>query len=500
MKSDYLAALIGSMSNAEKRYFTDAVLSKDKSEGNKTTKLYNAYLKALRNGSEPKIGSLAMESGYPRLRNYLYNAILKSIGECNHGKSINRQLDNYLHEIDILTGKGLYTLALKRVREASKIAVRAGKLDHEYKLIRLERGLQVAMGGFSKSRESIRVMDARKQELLQKRMIEAQMDEIYNEYHLALFVNPKYDPNTDHGEFLTDVRSNFNEQTEHTQVIYCMLHTSIYMEQDKIAEAGAMHHEALALFESKTGSMKDETSLDPFNIRTYAMALHNYLRYLKITNEIEQFFKTLEKLKRLKPKTKRARDRIFLNLAITESDFYLDSAMFDEGMRYIEENITTIGRISSEIERAELLFFNTAYLSFIAGDYKLANKYNNKVMYGHTYQILVKTAHFINVLIQIELGKMVHSEYCLDTIKNKYKLGEFDKLLFRSLNGLISGNKRYFAKNKKLLEAWVQDPVNQNDWRNLDRYFDFTAWLNARSEQRNYKLVLISSIHQRKMT
>ncbi|MEM6967003.1 MAG: hypothetical protein AAF573_19735 [Bacteroidota bacterium] len=134
---DDIFQLIQAMTAAEKRYFKIHFSS----EQSLVTELFN-YLNSLKSYDEEEVKkyfkATTLSKNLKVYKIMLMELLLKSLSSFRYKKSINSIIRQNLEEVEILTEKGLYTLAFKKLKKAKELCIQHEKLEHLVRIYHLE--------------------------------------------------------------------------------------------------------------------------------------------------------------------------------------------------------------------------------------------------------------------------------------------------------------------------------------------------------------------------
>lgn len=419
----------------------------------------------------------------PREKNYFFNTLLRSLREFHNNLSINRRLDNYIHDIDILINKEMHAYALRYIHKAEKLAEKHEKTAHRIALLRLKRKVNQFLG--IEDEFQIQALNNKVSELSKQFEIELKLEGLMGYYRQSahsgeeITLQDKLDKIMDE---LPDEMKNYMK----SHYLYSRIMGFVKSHSKKYYESNVYYKSLIDRFENRV-KVKSNSSIDIYSNINYISILHNQLAMLKQMDMVDEYLAIIEKLKKTKGLSLREENKSFMNFAISLTDFYLGKNEVKKGIEFIKSYTQNINKISSEPDRMELLYFNMVYLHFLDKNFKEANrilyKYLTKKKPG--YKIIFKAATFVNILLQIELGK---TEYALETLdkllkklrKNNF-IFSFDESLAELIRYVVMEQKQENVQKKldefKVLVKAEKGSLNVNI---LNEHFNFVGWLESK--------------------
>jgi len=466
-----LFSLVDGLSKNEKRYF------KTHTQSSSALEIFDLINKEHRDIAR-------IEKYSSREKNYLLNAILRTLRGFHSEMSVNRILDNYIHEIDILVNKELYDLALSRILRGEKLAVRHEKVHHQVLFLRFRRRIERNMS--IDSEESMRAYYKNIRSLVELMNVDYHLAEMINNYREKTFLERGYNLEEEVETFLLTLSPDQREKTR-TNYLYARIKGFVSFDKKNLTEAYEWYSDMCKTFEEKLPRLPDST-LDYFSRVNYVTVLHSFLSVLKEADREKEFFDVIEILKKPEGMSVRESSKSFVNMSISLTDYFLRKKEMKKGLAFIEEYKQKIESVGYERERMELLYFNMAYIYFLQKHFREAHRCISKyILYKNPkYKILYKASNFLYVLIQLELNKIDFAFGILNKfvkrLNDEKQYNEFDDLLVQFIRSHFSSGsvpqleEKYYSD----LSDLIKNNKTVRTHLNLNQYFNFHGWMGAK--------------------
>lgn len=461
---------MASLSMNEKRYFTSHTKSKN------ALQLFN-----LINDQPQETSSLSPFSS--REKNYLFNSILRSLREFHSEMSVNRILDNYVHEIDILINKELFDIAIERIKQGEKLAVQFQKLAHQILFIRLRRKVTIYMG--KGDVEQIRIFYDQIQTLNHMVSVEEQLEKLMIFFKQEAYIRQNVDIENEIEEIVNKLPDNLKEKVMASQ-IFLRTQAFNYFHKGDLPSAYGCYTTLIRDF-SEQKPWLSNSALDRYTQINYMSILHGFLSVLKAMDKGKEYLEVIEILKSTKGISQRENSKSFVNMSISVTDYFIIKNETKLGLNFIQQHKKEIDSISFEPDRMELLLFNITYICFIEKQFREAHRYVFKyVSYANPrYKFVYKTANYIYMLIQFEMGKIDFAIHLLNKyvkkLKNKNEYDQYDEIFehFFKAYYILNSQAEVQGCYKEFAKILSMDSI-RNDPANLNRYFNFKRWMESK--------------------
>lgn len=498
--SDDLFQLIKSLDRNEKRYFR---LFSSLQQGDKNYMLVFDAIVEQDTYNEKKIIALFQKekiaSRFPLVKQYLYNLILKSM-ESYHS-SISAELQRYLHRIEFLYEKELYSQCKKIIAKAKQLAE---KYDLQLLLLELlnwESVLVTQQSFIGATGDTVK-------QIFDKIFSGIEQYKATTDYLLhtsLLFIK---DTKTGHIRSQSDIKDlkrimdnplfHVDEQklSFQSQYRFYAAHGVYFYMQNDYKKSLRYHQKQLKVWEANPHQINE------YPLR-YAHVMHTFFGSNYYLKQYKECAGIIEKLRKLQVKLPSIKNRIDFMTDDMNLVLCIETGEFNKGLQLVKsmedkQNKKDIIMISE----VEILIFqyNTAYLYFGVGNYHKANEYLNKVL-NEMMDIKNDTqcfAHILSLLVHFEMGKQDLLEYKVKSVhrflykRNRlYKVEtivldfirkEVPKISSTVETQYIASLRKFFESLLTAMKAIANDPFER---RAFD-YFDFISWLESKVENRPF--------------
>jgi len=416
-------------------------------------------------------------------KNYLLKAILKTLREFHSEMSVNRKLDDYIQEIDILINKEVFDLAKTIIKQAEKLAINHEKQYHRILLIKLKKRIEQYTGedNFEKISEYYNEI-GRLHELLNT---DHKLEKMISIYRKEAYITQNLDLEDEFSKLMKGVHKNVLPEVE-ASYLYLRTKSFVKFHKGSLVEAHKSYKALVSLFDTKLPALPNST-LDHFSVLNYNTMLHGFLTVLKELDNEKEYFEIIEILKKSIGGSERDNNKNLVNMCISLTDYFLRKNEIRKGVVFLEEYKAKIERIAFEPDRMELLYFNMTYLYFGKKMFREAHRFVFKyILYKNPeYKNVYKTAYFIYILIQIELHKLDTATSLLNKYEKKlnmdHDLNRFDELLIKFIRYFfIQESKTKAIEIYKEFLGFISHPKNRKASYSLNNNFNFNGWMESK--------------------
>lgn len=500
---DPLFQLIKSLSKSEKRFFA---LSSSLQKGDKNyLKLFSIIDHLVKTGKpydemqvakQMKNGGSGMQ--LPRIKHYLYQAILNSMRPYYSNQSIQSRIRHTLHDIKFLIDKGLASQADKRLQKLKKLAYRYEMYHQLLDISDMESRLISQVSNVVKYGKEIAEERAAIIRILDN--INRYVQIHYN--MLKLFLDKPHIKTTaddnKYRELLSQplLKHSYSATSFQSKIYfyrtYQMYHFARQDEQEYETYSSLM----VALYQKNPEQiMKSPES--------YAVALNNLMDIQRSRKRYKSFFSTLDEL------------RTFASSYQIKIDKVLAAALFCYGYNqelfaYINQGDTEkatnlLPVISEGLDKHKeakksfliYLYKNIALTYFLSGDYNRALEWITKVTAHESDDIRVRAdieslARILTIIIHYELGNTLVLDYY---VRSAYRFLLKKNNLNPTERTLLSFIRNALPKVKSpadvvnaftILKANLQSKVAMAGSGQQFENFDYLAWLESKITNRKF--------------
>ncbi|QQS28757.1 MAG: hypothetical protein IPM47_18230 [Sphingobacteriales bacterium] len=500
-KKDNLFRLIKSLSKSEKRFFKIYSSRHVIGEQNNYVELFDAIDNQLVYNEEALLKKFAGKKFANRLpvaKSYLYELILRSMNVYHAQNSVDAQLREMMGTIAFLYHKGMFDQALKMVIKAKKLSAEVEKKDITLQIINWEK-LLIEADSFNNQSDTILAQLQLDSQNLLNQLIEI------NQYWL-LHAHLQY-YQTKHG--ITGNREDLDQ-------IARLLNNPLLQDeiQPSSFEAKLLRFKTLANcnfiirnlpscyeYSKKLVSLLEERpELLQFEPVTYINAINNLLNTTAALNkQPEREFYLLKLQAMLLDENRQSEASIQLKLFeayyyhrmtlyISQGDYYGGLSCIndlEEGLIRFSEQIDGMGVV--------MLCFYAFHLCFGAEQFERAHSWLQRVLeYQHTNirKDVVGFAKILTLLTAYELDDHLQRKQTIISVyrfllkkEMQYKLENIILQLLRKLSH--STSETDFAGYLSEMQVVLDQLAEDNFERRVFAYFDFRAWVAAKTEAKS---------------
>ncbi|OWY19525.1 hypothetical protein C7N43_12220 [Sphingobacteriales bacterium UPWRP_1] len=499
-KNDSLFRLIKSLSKSEKRFFKIYSSRHVIGEQNNYVELFDA-IDSQKHYNEntllKKFSGKKFANRLPVAKSYLYELILRSMNVYHAQNSVDAQLRELMGSIDFLYGKGIYEQALKLVAKARKLALEHEKTETALLILQREKQIFEAMTFAGQSEPELAQLHQQTRQLLQQLLIT-------NDYWL-LHAKVQYHI-TQQG-----ISANRNDLDKIAQLLQNPL---LQPEQPPAAgyEANLLRYKTLATcyfmmrqlqpcyeYSKKLVLLLEERpELAASEPLTYINAINNLLNTTAALYKHEEREQYLHKLYQMmqdeqKPASEAVQLKLFeayyyhrMALHISHGDYTNGIACIDkleEGLVRFADQIDGVGMV--------MLCFYAFHICFGSEQFERAHNWLLRVLeYEHSNvrRDVVGFAKMLTLLTAFEMGNSAVMASAIKSVyrflygkEKQYRLETLVMQFLRSLTPQTTYTNltSMFKTAQQHLQLLATDAFEKR----VFAYFDFTAWVSAKTEE-----------------
>lgn len=505
--SNDLYSLIKSLTKTEKSYFRKLSSIFTKGKENSYIKLFNLIAKQVEDGMpyneekiKNKLSNDKLLENFAVMKNYLYNEILNSLAQYYTKNNKNLEIKDFLKMAEILFHKGMYDQCQKILKKAKAEAYKYEKLLVVLEITNWELKLNINMLNYG-------ILESQIEELKdEEKMIMDKIKNLQDYQHLQTKITllrqkkgfiamdekslKEYRSIMDN-RLLKNVSEakSFAAKNLFYQINLVYLNTT-----SDYTEGYELCKNFVELFENDRAKIMEMK-------KNYLSALNNYLircLYLKKYDEFQMNFK---KYREITLETSDIQGYILsynLNLY-----FYKLTGQFEKAVQVIPLLIEDMKRYKGRYHKSvELyLYYNVAYIFFIAADYNNCIKYLNLLLnddFIKTRDDLFFFAKFLFILVHYELKNFDLVESLLKSaygfLSKKKQTFESENIIIRYIKRLIIIDDKEKHKEELIIlknKLKKIDEVKEQKERTMD-YFDYISWLEGKINNKKFSEILSS--------
>jgi hypothetical protein len=505
--SDSLFVLIKSLTRNEKGYFKKFVSKYSDVEGRRYVQLFN-MIDIQKEYDEDKIKKKITndkeELDLSVLKNYLYQAVLKSLRSYHSELSIDSKLQNMLKDAEILYAKSLYAdaeaILKKALTQAKRYQRHTVLLDIYFQLYRLIMVTEKSREEYEKHidqyfNEQLEILEAYAQ-ITHYRMLRARV------------------------MYLPSLREKDNSEKENVELSKILQSPFLQDNAQFLSnKAGYSYHWILGVL--NTFTLNNQTAAYNYNniyvkslekdplflneeMVPYIGALNNLLINLVRLQKYEEFESTIKKLRMIPIKFPVYKVRIMeleWNIGLLN---YIVSGQIDKGLQFLENNESDFLKHEDGMSKSMRIgiYDSISILYFVAGNYSVALKWANKIILSdwNVRPDVTCFSHLLALIIQFEKKNY---ELIDHTYKHTYRFitnhmgkGGLEYILLNFIK------KAIFLSDKELLhhfEELQQDMLHhspKNDHPNFFELFDPFIWVESKLNRVSMKELYVNKLHK----
>lgn len=485
--SSNIYQLIYSLSPSEKRYFK---LFTNNQVGKQNKSCLQMFEIIAKNEGKPieKVEKKFTFTEQPsRLKNYLYELILKSLEVYHSKSSVNIELRKLLNQVEILYSKALYRQCISLIKKGIKLAD-----EYENLILKVEL--------YTWYMSSINGLDSKGMDeqfnriLMEKENIieELKTTNEYNKLRKKInhFINKTGTMKSQEGKMKIKEYMNHNllqnpglAKTFSAKTSY---HNTFNKYYNYIGDKEKQHYhqlQVLKLYDTYPSQVK----LNQFN---YITTLVNAALSCFTNGDEESAFHYLEKLIEVKAVSKQIEIKKFEYHSANLLHCLNKCGEVEKALAHsleVEEKLLEYGDKVTDLFR--IVIYTNLSVSFIhAGEYKKALKYNNLVQESKNSNYrkdIFRFAQYINLIIHYERGERVSMEYFIRSAEHKIKDLKnyaFEKVFLRYLKQIINLSGTDLETTLVQFEKELLEIFSDHKERVILEHFNLLAWLFVKNE------------------
>ncbi len=501
-KSENIFQLIQSLSRSEKGYFKKFSSTHIKGEQNNYILLFDAIEKQKIYDDEALLKQFKEETfakQLHRVKNYLYNQILKSLRAYHSQISTDGRLKEMLRNIEILYAKGLYKQCESILEKARQIAYKYEKLVRILELIDWERKLIPKEADSEKYSRQLMEIFYEREIILEKQKNLYEYELYYDRIYSLIKANNRARAEWEVETFEKILKSDvFKEEKKalsfNANILYWFCHSAYYFAMGELEKSYELVKKRRVLIESRPEFIYDSPT-QYINVLSNLLTVQNSL-FLRHSNLVSKagFFADLQDLRSISSDSIEINARIFVNSYLHELGYYNNTGNFDAAIKLIpkiEKGLQTYGEKVNRVNQM-VFYYYTSYAYFGGEKYQLALRWLNKLLNDTSVKLredILCFARILNQMIHFELGNIELLEYATRStyrfLYKKKKLYYHERLIIdfirkNDFNALTESKEQVaaFSNLKEALLSGAEDSIEVN----FDERHHFVHWLEGKIE------------------
>lgn len=514
-KSTAVFDLIKSLTGSEKRYFKIFAQRHVIGEENNYLKLFDAIEGQEAYDEDILLARFRKEKfakQLHRIKNYLYDLIMKSLCEFHKAKSISSEVRQKLEMIEILYAKGLITHAQKLLESTKELADVYEQYQYIPELREMERKVLNSQFYAGKTEADLEKMHAAYKESLDV------LDEINNNWlramRLMLFLNAQGPARNK--EELAAIEKAFEENKPEICNVksfeacnYYYFNYGMYYrlsgDEERSYEYALKH---LRWYEEHSFFIRER-------LRSYLSLLYNFLGISLSLNRFDETFNNvLAKLERLpeeyagSPQNNNFLQLMHFNAVNTiKLSYIIATGQFEQGLELIPRIQEGMKDLNEKIEPIieYNFYFSFARIYFTAGNFPKANENLNKIINSGKVQRtdVYCFSKIMSLLVHYEMGKLDLLEYSVVStyryLLKRNRLYKVENLILdfiRKKAPQIDSEKKRLDAFRELKENLVSATDRDAFEKRALEYFDLISWLESKISGRKFSDIAAEKIRR----
>jgi hypothetical protein len=487
-----LFQLIKSLSKSEKRYFKIHASKHSIRGQNSYVRLFNVIDKMQVFEEKAIKEALKNDKFISSTKNYLFSTILKVLADFNSSGSIRREINKIVDEYQVLTDKGMFADAAKRIKKAKEMAISKEMLELALDILNMELNLYTRMNYSKKVYELYVKNKDEKEEIAEKLKVFNELNFIYN--RLSVIWQKDKSPDSEDLKWINKFIFNnplFTDEKNAGSKKGKALFFRILL----IAHEIKMEFQISYIYMQKYIKHADENP-ELLNVYTshYLQILTNMIStelYMEKFKEAEQNIKKLKTLPNLLLKEKRTQN---IEANIIYYTYYLTLVLCLETVQ-IEKGIDLIKEIEQKLKhysehmlkyKVVQLYFFFAYLYYLKSDFDNSLKYINKILSDEESDIspdIISFNRIIRLIIYYEKQDYEFIEYLLSTtkrfLKKRDRAYKFESLLIEFFRRAVNEKNEHDQLLSTLMKKLKELKNDAYEWEAIGK-LDLFAWIESR--------------------
>lgn len=491
-----LFQLIKSMTQSEKRYFKIFASRHTIGERNNYIKLFDA-IERQKVYDETKLRETQKYiSQFAVIKKGLYDLVLRSLDSYNFNSSVEAELKNNSHYIEVLYKKGLYDQCERIIEKSKQLALKYEKHILMLDIYEWEIRLIVAKNYLTTTKEQATT-------LYNNIIKQLENHRNYNDYKytsLLWFIKMKQIGLVRSEDAMKEIKRMVDtpllkdKKNAHSfQALYSFYHVNMG------------YHSSMGNFEksfSYVVELVNHMEKNPHQIaefpEQYKIALFNLINTYSVLGKYKEAFEAISKLKSIPTKSEAFKRELLYNEIFYEMAIYSMSVDFEKGVKKLNQISDIINSPDFEAgiapDKWMTIHYQAAFVYFGAKHFRLALRHLNEIVNKPNADYrndMVCFARILTLIVHYELGNTDHMEYAVKSVYRflvaRNSLHRFEDAILQFIRRMhrLDTNEKVkvaFGKLKAELEKIIEIPTE----REAMEYFDFISWLNSKIHNTDY--------------
>ncbi len=500
-KEDSLFKLIQSLSPSEKRHFTIYAARHTIGKQNNSVRMFKK-LEGLKTYDEEKFllknKQEAFANNYGYNKHFLYKLVLQSLHSFHAGKTIEAELLEQLHCIDILSEKGLFNQARALIKSCYIKAKKYQFYGLTLEFLGREMSLNRDQAFAGKTTEDIKRYTKEFEQQITNISTAAKMETFTA--RVAMQINKSGLVRNKEG--FEDLQK--LQQDKNLKNLPPQFHAAWHFYTARVG-LHFLSNNYIKAYEDNEALIKvieENSHLIPENPKFYLLTLNNQMVLLSNFRRYDEMLTIAKKIEEVPVRTQLLRNRKFNTCYGLIVQMYAKTGEFEKGIELLK---TT----NKKLENNEVQFLNlqleishylaSANMHFGLDDFSLANKFLGQIIDRSDLILRSDILCFsliMRIITQFEMQKQDLLEY---TVRSAYRflykrnrLYKFEDVILRFIKKKapnIDSQTKLVKAFKELYEELIpltKDPAEKNAFA----YFDIISWLESKIQNKPFNEVV----------
>ena len=493
--SNFVHALIHSLTKQEKRYFKLYNSKQGADEGNHYNEVFDAIL-AQENYDEPALIEEFKKEAFTKrfavFKGRLYDAVLRSLHAYHASSSVDAELKKMLHCAEILFQKTLYKQCTRMLNQAKKLAIKHDKFTTLLEIYMWEKKT-IEKDNYSwQGEKEVEEILAKDKELLALIENYCEFWNIKSRFFLPLYKGGKARNEEERDNFNRIIthpllQDESNALSAEAKYLYHHIYSAHFFsicDYEKSYEHLIANAKTIETFPE----LFDEEPNTYFSILTNAIYIGNQLqRYEESEVNLKKLIKYSEKLKANPNQDLQL--KLFSSVLSLELTIYVQTAQYEKGLEIIPTIEEGLEKYRSKINPIRISYFNfnMAVLYYGLGRYSDSLKKINLLLNDPSIdqsEDIYSFTQILSLIIHLKLGNKELIPYITKSthryLKKRKRVYRTEKTLLDFFNKLSRSPleappREDFLQLQNELNLIVKDPLENATLE----YFNFIAWAES---------------------
>lgn len=437
--------LIHSLSRTEKRYFR--LYTQQNSGGNASNylKLFDALLEQDQYdeaGIKSRFAGEKFTRHFSVAKSYLYDLVLKALQAYHHAKTPASKVRHLLDQIDILLERGMIEQARKLQQKAEKVALQNGYIPQ---LVDLQlQGIRIQKHGQVLKPDLIKEMYSGVLSSIDQLKVEINLRNLHDKVYSMLAYRVDIRKPENLIQLNQWIREDLPQRPKpdwslDSNIVFQYIHIYHRLLLGEHAKTLPHFRQMLNLWESHPKAIQGQQE-------RYLKTINGFLDICLEQGEMEEFQRNLDKIKALRPSSKKIEVLAFRIPMHQELRRALSLGHYENAIALIPTIETGLLRYKAQIPKGVWFVFayNIMVACLLGAELSICLKWINQVLNSNAPDIRIdvqQTARIFSLLAHLELGNPDLVEYQMRSsaryLKKQEGNWEFEEMVFKTVREIL---------------------------------------------------------------